>query len=160
MTSPLLLVDVDGVLFPWQAPDCPSGFEVHEWPDEDPVWLSQEHGAWLRELAAVFDLVWATGWGHDANRMLSPRLDLPELPVIEFPPVPFPPEAKVPAIAACTAGRAAAWIDDQLGEEARAWAADRTEPTLLLDVDPAVGLTRPHVDRLFGCAEYLSGSPH
>jgi hypothetical protein len=54
-------------------------------PGEGPVRLCAAHGDWLHELAARFQIVWATGWGVEANRVLAPRrLLLPELPVISF----------------------------------------------------------------------------
>jgi hypothetical protein len=33
------------------------------------------------------------------------------------------------------------WIDDELTHAAHAWAAGRTPPARLIDVDPAIGLT-------------------
>ena len=70
---PLLLLDVDGVLNPFAAPACPPGYTEHEFfPGEDPVRLCAAHGPWLRELATRFHIVWATAWGADANRLLSP----------------------------------------------------------------------------------------
>src|SRR5689334_11279557 len=81
--KPLLLLDVDGVLIPYAAPKQPDGFEQHILQGEQ-VWLAPHHGAWLRPLCDRFQLVWATGWEHDANRLIGPILGLPELPVIEF----------------------------------------------------------------------------
>ena len=72
---PLLLLDVDGVLNPFAAAACPPGYTEHEFfPGEDPVRLCPAHGPWLRELAARFRIVWATAWGADANRLLTPLL--------------------------------------------------------------------------------------
>ena len=82
-----------------------------------------------------------------ANRLLGPLLGLPRFPVVAFPPVPFPPQAKVAAVDRLLGDRPAAWIDDLLGSAAYEWAASRAAPTLLLAVDPAVGLTRALVDR-------------
>jgi hypothetical protein len=39
------------------------------------------------------------------------------------------------------------WVDDELDEDAFAWAEKRGN-TLLLKPDPAVGLTRDHVDTI------------
>jgi hypothetical protein len=85
--------------------------------------------------------------GRRGNRLLGPLLGLPELPYVEFPPSPFPAALKVPAIDRHLGGRPAVWIDDLIGPEAREWAAARSAPTLLLEVDPAVGLRRDDVDR-------------
>lgn len=145
---PLLLLDVDGVLNPFAASACPPGYTEHDFfPGEQPVRLCPAHGSWLRELAARFQLVWATAWGADANRLLTPLLRISDLPVIAFPPVPFHPRDKLPAIARYAGHRPLAWIDDALAPEARTWAADRRAPTLLISVDPAAGLTRPAIDQ-------------
>ena len=112
---PLLLLDVDGVLNPFAAPACPPGYTEHEFfPGEDPVRLCVAHGPWLRELATRFQIVWATAWGADANRLLAPLLQLPDLPVIAFPPVPFHPRDKLPSVARFAGRRPLTWIDDAL----------------------------------------------
>ena len=99
LIRPLLLVDVDGVLNPYAADTCPEGYcEFNFFEGEEPVRLADVHGKWLRELGEVFNLVWATGWGDEAPRRISPVLGLPEFSVIVFPRVPFPPVEKLPAI--------------------------------------------------------------
>jgi hypothetical protein len=57
VSSPLLLMDVDGVLNPY--PDCPAGYsEFAIFPeDEEPVRLCAIHGDWLRELGEHFTLI-------------------------------------------------------------------------------------------------------
>ena len=154
MTRPLLFLDIDGVLNPF--PDCPPGFREYDFfpEDDEPVRLAARHVAWLGELMAVFDVVWASGWGEDANRVLSPFFGLPELPLVDLPPIPFGPHVKVPGVALLAGDRPAAWVDDILTPEARAWAKRREAPTLLVDVDSATGLTRAAVDQLL---EWASG---
>jgi hypothetical protein len=150
---PLLMLDVDGVLNPYAAPACPAGYqELDLFPGEEPVWLCSQHGPWLRELAVEFELVWATGWGADANLVLAPLLRLPDLPVLALPPAPFDPADKLPAVASFARDRPLAWIDDLLPADADGWASSRGVPTLLLGVDPAEGLTRPAVDQALGWA--------
>ena len=141
-------MDVDGVLNPY--PDCPDGYSEYVFfPDEDePVRLAAIHGEWLRELAEHFTMAWATGWGDNANVHLCPHFGLPDLPVIVFPLVPFEPLAKVPAIEAFVGGHPVAWVDDLVTAEARQWAQERASPTLLVEIDHAVGLTRDAVDAL------------
>jgi len=152
---PLLLLDVDGVLNPYAARRCPPGYTEHDlFPGEEAVRVCTAHGRWLTELAARFQLVWATAWGAEANRLLAPLLGIPELPVIGFPPVPFHPRDKLPAVARYARGRPLAWVDDQLPAETRAWAAARRAPALLVEVDPADGLTRPVID---GCLRWAEG---
>jgi hypothetical protein len=139
--KPLLLLDVDGVLIPYAAAEQPPGFEQHMLLDEL-VWLAPRHGEWLRPLCDRFDLVWATGWEHDANRLIAPILGLPALPVIEFPRDASGRFTKLPTLARFANNRPLVWVDDELTDAARAWAAGRSAPTLLLDADPAIGLTK------------------
>ncbi len=154
---PLFLLDVDGVLNPFAAPDAPPGYQEHEFfAGEEPVRLCPAHGPWLRELAARFELVWATAWEDEANRLLAPLLQLPDLPVIAFPPAPFGDLDKLPAVAAFAGQRPLAWIDDALSPEAYEWAANRPARTLLLSANPAEGLTRRLIDRSLRWAEGLS----
>ena len=75
--------------------------------------------------------------------------------MIPMPPVPFPPEGKLPAVSQYVGTQPLAWIDDALTPGARAWAATREAPTLLLDVDPAEGLTRADVDQCLAWAATL-----
>jgi hypothetical protein len=153
---PLLLLDVDGVLNPY--PDCQESYSEYAFfpNDEEPVRLSQIHGDWLRELAGYFEMVWATGWGDDANRFLCSHFGLPELPVIALPRIPFDPSAKVAPIDAYVGDRAVAWVDDIIPAEARRWAEERAPHlTLLVEVDHAVGLKRAAVDDLIEWAVRL-----
>lgn len=89
--KPWLLMDVDGPLNPDLAGvDGPSsGWVRHVAESEGEryvLWLNPWHGEQLLALTDVFDLAWATTWGHDANREVSPVLGLPtDLPVLEWP---------------------------------------------------------------------------
>jgi hypothetical protein len=122
---------------------------------EEPVRVCAGHGAWLRELAAEFTLVWVTAWGEEANRRLAPLLDLPRLPIIPLPPVPFPPGAKLPAVAEFAGQQPLVWLDDVVTAKMRTWAATRGVLTLLIAVDPAVGFTREIVTRCLAWAASL-----
>ena len=154
--KPLLLLDVDGVLNPY--PDCPSGFEEYRFfpEDDEPVRLAEIHRRWLHELAARFVLVWASAWGEEANRLLCPHFRLPVMPVVALPPARFDPVQKVGAIEAFVGDRAAAWVDDIVTLEAKRWAYERPQPTLVIQVEPSAGLTRAEVDELFAWATSLS----
>ncbi|WP_049649258.1 HAD domain-containing protein [Kitasatospora sp. MY 5-36] len=146
---PLLLLDVDGVLNPFAAAVCPADYQEYGFfPGEEPVRLNRVHGRWLNGLAEHFEIVWATGWEEEANEFLAPFLGLERLPVVFFPPKPFEPCEKVPAVAAFVGERAAAWVDDALTPQARAWADGRAAATLLVDTDPCVGLTWSAVEQL------------
>ena len=156
--KPLLLLDVDGVLNPF--PDTPEGFEEYDFfpEDNEPVRLSHVHGGWLHELAQIYEIVWATGWGPDANRVLSPFFDLPPLRAVAFPAIPFEPRAKVPAVEAFVDDEPVAWVDDLTAPtpEAQAWAERRKAPTLLMEVDSSTGWARGDVERLL---EWAAGLP-
>lgn len=157
---PLLLLDVDGVLNPYGG-ECPAGFTEHVlFPDEiEPVRVCVDHGEWIADLAGVYEVVWATAWGEEANRLLAPLLGVPRLPVVPFPQVPFSADLKVPAIDALAGDRPAAWIDDMLGPAAYDWAARRVAPTLLLPVDPLVGWNRQIVERALEWAVSAGRAP-
>jgi hypothetical protein len=155
---PLLLVDVDGVLNPWLAVGCPPGFREYSFFPGERVLLSEGHGALLRELADSFVLVWATAWEHRANRLICPIIALPELPVIEFPLAGtdyfF---RKLPAVIESVGNRPVAWIDDEHHPAHHAWARDRGVPTLIVDIDPAQGLTAAVAAELAAWAATLQG---
>jgi hypothetical protein len=115
-------------------------------------------GRWITELLGHYDVVWATGWNDAANDRLAPLLGLAPLPVLAMPAGPFRPADKLPRIAAFAHGRPAAWLDDQHVPEARACAAHRPWPTLLIPVDPARGLLREQVDALLDWAPARRGT--
>lgn len=155
--KPLLLLDVDGVLNPYAADNCPEGFEEHHlFPGEEPVRLCRQHGRWIQELAIAYEIVWASGWGGEANEHLSPLFGLSTLPTVPMPRGVFDPAEKVPRIDEFCGARATAWIDDMLTSEAWEWANRREAPTLLVLADPAVGLTREIVTRLRAWARALA----
>lgn len=157
---PVLLVDVDGVLNPWLARDCPDGFAEYQFFPGERVLLCAGHGALLTSLAAAFELVWATAWEHRANRLICPVLAIPQLPVIEFPldghDLYF---RKLPAVMAAVGDRPCAWIDDEHQPDHYAWAQHRGIPTLIVDIDPARGLTADVAVRLADWATGLAGQP-
>ena len=122
-TTPILLLDLDGVLNPFAAAACPDGYqECVLFEGEDPQRYRRGHGEWIRELSTVAEVWWATGWGDHANELFLPLLGVDPLPVVRFPPVPFDPELKVPAVAEVAGDRPAAWIDDNR-TRAACWAA-------------------------------------
>ena len=112
---------------------------------------SRLHGQWLHELALSFDLVWATTWGATANTTFGHFYGLPALPHVELVDLPRIGTRKLAAVASYVGDRPVAWLDDELYEDAEAWAHARTAPTLLLRTAPYVGLRVEHIDvlRLF-----------
>jgi len=147
MKRPYLLIDIDGVLNPLNRGTKPAGFKRHEMAGYD-VWLSPQHGAWLRALGSWFDLVWATTWEHEA-RLIATVLSLPlDLSVIEFDQDRTEDTWKLHDVRRFVGDRPLAWIDDDLWSDAFDWAEERSSPTLLIRVAPHRGLTRSHVGRL------------
>jgi hypothetical protein len=162
--TPYLLVDVDGVLAPFVFESAPAGFAMHtvqaaSGRDHD-VWLNPVHGDWLHALGEHFKLVWATGWEHEAPRLLGPLLGLPAMPVIEFsqPPVFGMPLWKLPDVDAYVADRPVAWIDDDIDIAVEEWASRRGSPTLLIKTDRTIGMTRDHVSELVEFAARVAGA--
>ena len=147
---PLLFVDIDGVLNPYEG-ECPDGFVEH-WlfpEDDEPVRVCATHGEWLHELATVYELVWGSSWTATERALIATVLDLPEFHgAVDLPLGQSDPALKVPAVDLVAGDRPLAWIDDLLTLDAWAWATARAAPTLLIAVDPSIGLTRPQVDEL------------
>ncbi|MFJ2559969.1 MULTISPECIES: HAD domain-containing protein [unclassified Streptomyces] len=161
--KPLLLIDVDGPLNPYDAlADArpPRGYTRHvmrpaAWPYPQPlsVLLNPGHGAELLALADRYELVWATTWEGDANEWIGPRLGLPELPYIGWPEThgkaPRGTFWKTRYVLEYAAGRPFAWIDDEITSYDREWVErEHLAAALLLRVDPGIGLTRPDFDAL------------
>ena len=139
---PLLYLDVDGVLNP-VCPRPAAEFTTHR-IHGSAVLVSARHGLWLRELSAVYQLVWASTWEAQANLCIAPLLGLPVLPYV---PVGRHPSGDWTSIVRHAAGRPFAWVDDLIPEAVRLSSAARVD-RLLLPVDPGQGLRRLHVDRL------------
>lgn len=150
---PLLLLDVDGVLCPLGPGggepmiECQAGFQEVRYAAALPERLAT--------LSQSFRLVWATGWGASANAHLTGPFGLPPLPVIDLTDAEFSLGEgwKTRAVREWVGKRPFAWIDDELGDDAHAWAARREVPTLLLDIDASRGLQAEHVDELLVFAE-------
>lgn len=153
----MLLLDIDGVLSPDAAPATPAGFVEHAL-GEYQVRIAQQHGEWLRSLLGEFDLVWATSWEDDANRLISPLLGLPRLPFIEFTEGRAIGTWKLPCVVRFVGNRPCAWVDDELDSDADDWARAREIPTLLVRADPSQGLTRRQITALRRFAARVSES--
>jgi len=148
---PLLLVDFDGVLNPFAAARCPTGFTefgLDEFPGDEPVRLNPDHARWLRDLAPRYEMAWASACPEDLNLYCARLIRLAPMQRVPMPTPPFDPDLKVGAVDAFVGHRAVAWLDDAFGAAARVWARERRGPTLLVDVDPAIGLTLNHIDVL------------
>jgi hypothetical protein len=155
---PILFLDVDGVisLFGFPTDGAPAG-AFHS--IDGIIHLIGERAAPLLErLSERFELVWATGWEEKANDYLPHILGLGrELPVLTFDGRAVFGSAhwKLGAIDAYAGDRPAAWIDDFVDDECRAWAERRAAPTLIVEAESAVGLTEEHVEHLIEWSERL-----
>jgi hypothetical protein len=156
--KPLLLIDVDGVLNPFDmepAAASAGGFESYRITVADgrtfTVRLSKTHGRWLGSLASDFELVWATTWAGQANTLIGPKIGLGPLPFIAPVHRGLYRQEKTAPVRTYVRGRPFAWIDDSFEYETVEW-LKRRDPTrafsLLLRPDPAVGLTAEHVKAL------------
>jgi hypothetical protein len=157
---PILFLDVDGVISLFGF--APSGEQLPgplHWIDGIAHFIPEDVGERLVRLAEGFELVWATGWEERANEHLPHLLSLPfrDLPYLTFDGRAVFGSAhwKVDAIAEYAGDRPAAWIDDNIDETCLAWAETRSAPTLIVQTNPAVGLTDEHVEELLGWAEGL-----
>jgi hypothetical protein len=175
----VLAVDVDGPLNPYMANPKrrPDGYQSYRLTDGGDwysgrdvrrhkgmlVWLHPDHGGQLLQLAADtgLELVWATTWGADANRLVAPAIGLPDLPVIDFCDADLDASDrrwrgtgrwKWSAVADYADGRPLAWLDDEHDDMAyQAGRADfaharTTIPTQLCHVDPRTGILSSHLD--------------
>jgi hypothetical protein len=159
--TPILLIDVDGVISLFGAPQTGPALDLTLLPalvDGVPHFLSRRAGPQLRSLSDVFECVWCTGWEERAEEHLPALLGLPGgWPHVTFSEVPVPDAHWKLAAIDAHAGRSrpVAWVDDAHDERCVAWAEARPGPTLLVGTDPAEGLTDAHVARLLAWAEAL-----
>jgi hypothetical protein len=152
---PLLLLDVDGPLHPWAADQPPPGYEEFRfrlsWRRAQRVWLNPDHGRLLLGLVerTGIELAWASSWSHRANATIGQAIGLPTLPVVEFagPHADHLAGWKYSAAARFAYGRPLAWLDDDfaLRPEARDRFLQREPATLLVPVDPRLGVTETEV---------------
>jgi HAD domain in Swiss Army Knife RNA repair proteins len=159
---PILFVDVDGVvsLFGWERDSAPPG-RFHM-VDGIVHLIGESSARLLGRLRERFDLVWATGWEEKANEYLVHLLELEtDLPTLTFDGRARFGTAhwKLDALEEYAGGRPAAWIDDNIDAECRAWAEGREAPTLLVQTETHVGITEEHVETLLAWADELAGHP-
>lgn len=159
MVGSLLLLDVDGPLSPFRASwfgsrSPAAGFGFHDLtPDGGVTYrvaLNPNHGEQILRLAeGGFELVWATTWLEDANRLIAPLLGIPDdLPVIPLQRPTSPTGTrcwKASQIADWVGSQPFVWFDDEINRATRTWLdaaglathlAHRVEPHLgLVDED-------------------------
>lgn len=160
MDTPLVLLDVDGVLNPLQRSP---GYQRYRASPNGTVFrllLNPRHGPLLTGLAAETgaEIVWASYWTDAANDWIGPRIGLPPLRH-----VPIPAHDPRFSLGAWKARHVAAWI----GERPFVWLEDepdvpavlaedtRLGPYLIVPVDPLQGLTETHVSQARAWLEQL-----
>ncbi|MDG4795016.1 HAD domain-containing protein [Micromonospora sp. WMMD1082] len=173
--SPVVAVDVDGVLIPDAAEASEQlGYRPHQYDGPNPagehvtgtVWLHPEHGPWLRELTSRGAmLVWNTSWGPLAASWIARHLGLPEdLTVIEhrYPGIAWGHQRKLFDLYAWTGQRPTAVLDDEHGGKDPYDAERRTAegiPTLLVPVNGYTGLRRHDIDQVHAWLDALPPTP-
>lgn len=154
---PILALDVDGPLVLMGQHQAEEVFEIRI--GEIPVSISRRLPGRLLRLSAHFQVVWSTSWGRKASYQVAPAVGLPQgLPHIDFDRYPRarPGESrKMPGLRAWLKDLPVAIVDDEMGEDMRQWAAQRSSPTLLVEVDPRYGLQDSHVEELLNFAARL-----
>lgn len=170
MKKPLLCLDVDGVLCPFEDP---GGYRHVPTGEGDWIWVSTANRDRLRRVAESFRLVWATSWEHKANKIIAPLHEIGPLPVIEWDwhriseehwnPELLPKDWvgyhdwKLPWICEYARGQSFAWIDDDASDEGIAWAEQQDPAALIIRPASSIGFTDMHVERLLRFAAELGG---
>jgi hypothetical protein len=156
MGSPLVLLDVDGVLNPFERPH--RGFKRHRCSPNGityKLWLNARHGRLLLDLveSAGAELAWASYWCEHANTWIAPRIGLPELPFVPIPRFPgLAADAtlgtwKARHVAAWAEGRPFVWFEDEPDVLDSLAALPGIGDHLLVAVDPRTGLTEDHIEQ-------------
>lgn len=164
-TLPLLLIDVDGPLNPYEAIGCPQGYTEHPYT---PPWLSHsdapptvrlnpDHGAALQALP--YELIWCTTWGQEANEFIAPRIGLPPLRVLPLGQEKSRPDNtlwKTWDVVRWCRDLPFAWVDDMLTKDDTVYVnGTHNAPFLLLPVSPLTGLSPTDFEMLQAWAQDL-----
>lgn len=155
--KPLLFVDIDGVLslFGFDPSAVPARCSWHQ-VDGIVHLLSHDAAEHLHALDGLYEVVWCSGWKDRANDHLPHVLRLGPYPHLTFGN--SPGHWKLAAVQQHAQDRPLAWIDDDVNDAVRDWAARRAAPTLIVETAPASGLTAAHAERLRAFAQALGST--
>jgi hypothetical protein len=146
---PLILLDVDGVLnLSSSTPDdaYSSGILLLAGSRGAHVTVRDDLRSMLDRLALAGDLVWASGWNDGAPALFAKLVPwVSAIPHLTFETVGTMVE-KLPVVREYVGDRSMAWIDDRIPDEAWPWAEARPAGTLLVPVDPRLGLVPDQVE--------------
>ena len=129
--------------------------EGSTWVPYSELWLNPVHGSMLAKFSREHDveLVWASLWEFNANKVVAPTLGLPRLPWVDFHGhADGPGFWKFRAMTDFAAGRPLAWLDDGFTRKAMQRELSgfdlsrRNLPTLLQEVDETIGVTQRDLD--------------
>jgi hypothetical protein len=81
--KPLLFLDIDGVLSPFDAEQYPREYKRIK-NSLRHLYLAKIHKDWILELANDFEIIWATGWGDKANSVIGYKLGIGSFPLLSF----------------------------------------------------------------------------
>lgn len=151
--KPLLLLDIDGVLCPY---DSAWPNELERIPGHRYAFYNPRHSIYLKELAGIYDLAWASMWMNDANVVLAPLYDLEPLPFVNFTArfsydkFKTAQTFKLDAVQRFVEDRPMVWVDDDFYKDAFRWARERNEtiPSHLIHTDPTIGLDHEMIQEL------------
>jgi HAD domain in Swiss Army Knife RNA repair proteins len=151
--SPVVLLDVDGVLNPLKR--AGRGYRRHRASLNGVtfrLWLNATHGPMLRGLVAETgaELVWASYWCGSANEWIGPRVGLPDLPFVPIPDRPYDSELSLGAwkarhVADWVRQRPFVWFEDEPDVTACLRSESGIGAHRLVAVDPLTGLTGEHI---------------
>jgi hypothetical protein len=120
--KPLLLLDIDGVLCPFDT----ESEDLEPVPDGRYAYYNPRHGEWLRELQETYSLAWCSLWEEGGNDVLAPLYGIGDLPYIKFWNLKMEDRTlKLTPVKRFIDTRPVVWIDDDLFEDAFAWAKER-----------------------------------
>jgi hypothetical protein len=160
MDTPLVLLDVDGVLNPTTRSPGYQRYRAAPSGETFRLLLNPRHGPLLTGLAETTgsELVWASFWTNAANEWIAPRVGLPSLRWIPIPPHAdgFSPGAwKARHVASWIGRRPFVWLEDEPDVPEVLAEGPPLGPHLIVPVDPSEGLTEAHVEQARGWLEQL-----